>query len=68
MAAISDIPVTPMSESMHISSIVLLDAENVGVAVGISLLSRIQAEIHIMSLVLPVTGRHLWFNTYPDVG
>ena len=45
MAAIFDLPVTPTSESIYNSSTVLLDPENVGVAVGISLLSLIQAEI-----------------------
>ena len=45
MAAMSDIPVTLMSESIHTSYIGLLDPENVGIAVGISLLSYTKAEI-----------------------
>ena len=45
MAAIFNLPLTPMSESVHISPVVLLDTENVGVAFGISLLTCIEAEI-----------------------
>jgi len=39
-----------------------------GVAVRISLLSCIRAEIYVMSYPLPVNGRHLRFTTYPDIG
>ena len=45
MAAIFDLPVTPTSQSIYNSFTVLLDPENVGVAVGILLLSLLQAEI-----------------------
>ena len=45
MAALFDLPVTPMSESVHTSAVVLADPENVGVAFGILLLSCIVAEI-----------------------
>ena len=45
MAAIFDLPATPIVESVYNSSTVLLDPENVGVAAGVSLLSHIQAEI-----------------------
>ena len=45
MAAILDLSLTPMSESVQISLAVLLDPENVGLAFGISLLSFIEAEI-----------------------
>ena len=41
-------------EYVHASLIMLLDHENVGVAVGISLLSYIQAEIYVIAYVLPV--------------
>jgi len=49
---------------------VLLDIENIGIyyipiAVGISLLTPIQAEIYVISYTLPVTGRHLWYITHP---
>ena len=43
----------------HISPTVLLDPKNVGVAVGISLLSRIQAEIYAIPYVLPVYDSHV---------
>jgi len=46
MAAIFDLTVTPTSEGIRTSPTVLLDPENEGVAVGISLLSYIQAEIY----------------------
>jgi len=36
------------------------------IAVGISLLSRIQAEIYVIQYSLAVTGCHLWFLTCPD--
>ena len=52
MAAIFDLPVTPTSKILYISSSVLLDPENVGVAVGISLLSCIQAEIFVMHMLV----------------
>ena len=45
MAAMFGLPVSPMSESIRTSFILLLDPENVGVAFGISLLYYIQVEI-----------------------
>jgi len=39
---------------------------NIGIAVEISLLFRIQAEINIISNLLPITGRHLWFSIHSD--
>ena len=45
MAAIFDLPVTATSESVHTSPAVLLDPDNVGVAVGITSQSSIEAEI-----------------------
>jgi hypothetical protein len=47
------------SEIIHTIPIVLLDPENVEVAVGISLLSFIQAEINVIAYVLPVNGGHV---------
>ena len=42
------------------SGIALLpDPENKGLAVGISLLSCMEAEIYVMSFQFPVFGRHL---------
>ena len=45
MAAIFDLPLTPMSESVQASSAVLADLTKVGVAFGILLLSCVEAEI-----------------------
>jgi len=59
MAAIFDVRYTQTSEYIHTSLVVLPDPENMGVAVGISLLSCIPAEIHVFSYVLPVNGRNL---------
>ena len=56
MAVMFDLPVIPMSESIHTSIVVLLDPKIVGVAVRISLLSYIQAEIYEIAYVLPVNG------------
>jgi hypothetical protein len=42
MAVILDLPVTPTSESIHSSLIVLMDAENVDEAVGLPLLATVQ--------------------------
>ena len=39
-----------------------------GMAVGISLLSCKEAEIYVMSFLLPVNSRHLRFSTYPEIG
>ena len=50
------------------SPVLLPDPKNMGIAVGMSLLSCIEAEICIISYLLPVDGCHLRFPTYPDVG
>jgi len=54
MAAIFDLLVTVTLESIRISYSVLLDPENVVVAIGISLLSCLEAEIFVFAYVLPV--------------
>ena len=36
---------------MPLSSIETLDPENIGVALGISLLSRVQAELHVFNFI-----------------
>jgi hypothetical protein len=41
------------------SPAVLLDPKNMGMGLGISLLSCIQAEIFVNLCLLPVTGHHL---------
>jgi len=38
---------------------VMPDLENMGIAVGISLLLCIEAEIYAISYILPVVGSHL---------
>jgi len=44
----------------HSSEVIMLpNPGNVGVAVGILLLSCIRAETYVMSYLLPVNGRHL---------
>ena len=68
MAAIFDFPLIRTLGSLPSSLVVLPDRENMGIAVGISLLSRIRAEIYVISYLLPVNGRHRGFPTYPDVG
>ena len=62
-----NLPVTPTSESIHTGIIVLLDPNNVRVAVGISLLSYIQAEIYDISYVLPVNGGYVLVIRHPDL-
>jgi len=46
---------------------VLLDHVNMGVAVGISLLSCLRTELYVISYPLLVNGRHVCFTTYPDI-
>jgi hypothetical protein len=45
MAAFFDLSLTPTSHSIHACPIVIFDSEYVGVTVGISLLSSMQADI-----------------------
>jgi len=54
-------------DSIPSSLYLLRNPENMGVAVGFSLLSCIRAEIYVISDPLPVSGRHLCFTTYPDI-
>jgi len=53
MVAIFDLLVTLTSQSIRISSSVLRDPENVGIAVRISSLSCIQAYIFVIAYLLP---------------
>jgi len=46
----------------------LPDPKNIGMAVGISLVSCIHAAIYVISYPHPVTGRHLYYTTSPDIG
>jgi len=40
----------------------LPDLENIGIAVEISLLSCMEAEIYVISYLLPVNGSHFYFS------
>ena len=59
MAVIFDVRHTQTSYSIPTSLSVLPDPENMGVAVGISLLSCIESEIYVTPYLLPVNGHHL---------
>ena len=65
MVAILDFRLIQTLDSFLISFFVLPDIENVGIALEISLLSRVKAEIYVILVLLPVDGRHLSFPTYP---
>ena len=58
MAAIVNLPLIPISESVHTSSAVLADLENVDVAFGILLLSCIGDEILRYFMVTYGIGGH----------
>ena len=59
MAAIFDFRHAQTSDSITTSLFVLPDPENMDIALEISLLLCIEAEIYVMSFLLPVNGRHL---------
>jgi len=54
----TNLPQTLTWKSIRIP-VMMLDAKNINIAVGISLLSHMQAEIYVISYPLPVTDRHL---------
>jgi len=56
-----------MGQHSHSSLYVLYDPGYMGVAVGISLLSCMRAEIYVISYPFPVSCRHVCFTTYPDI-
>ena len=58
MAAIFDFSLIQTSDSLRSSLVLLSDPENMVIAVEISLLSCIAAEIYVMSYLLPVNCRH----------
>ena len=62
MTAIFDFRHTRTSDCIPISLSVLPDRENMGIAVGISLLSCMRAEIYVIFCLLPVNSRHLDFR------
>jgi len=68
MAAIFDFMLHMNSDSTSTSQGVLPDLKNSDIVVEMSLISRIQAEIYVLSYALPVHGGHFWFVTYAEVG
>ena len=58
MAAIFDFRHFLTSDSLLTSLSVLPDPENMGIALEIALLTCIEAEIYVISSLLPVIGRH----------
>jgi len=58
-ATIFDFSLTPTHGSVQVSPVLLPDLETIGIAVGMSLLSCLQAEIYVISYPHPVSSRHL---------
>ena len=67
MAAIFDFQQTQTSDTLQICLSVLADPQNMGIAIGISLLSCIETEEYVIAYVLPVNGGHVWITSHPDV-
>ena len=61
MAAIFDFRRAQTLDNTPTSLFVLPDPENIGIAVGISLLSWLKAEIYVISYLLPVLNRHIGY-------
>ena len=61
MAAIFDFRHTQSSDSISTSLSVLSEPEKMGIAVGISLLLWLKAEIYVISFLLPVLSRHFGY-------
>ena len=60
MAAISDVPHTRASNSIHTSPVMLPDPENMGLAVESTLLaSDISIQAEVFSCTIPVIGVYL---------
>ena len=68
MYAVFDFSQVHTSSSLRSSLVLLPDPENMDGAVGTSLLSCIEAEIYVMSFLLPVKDHHLRFTTHPNIG
>jgi hypothetical protein len=68
LAAIFDISLIRTWGSVRGSLVVLPDLENMGLAVGISFLLCIEAEIHVIFYLLPVDNSHLTIYSHPDLG
>jgi len=61
-----NISLTLTYDSLQTSAVMLLDPENIGMTIGITLLSYIQAEIYDISYPLQVAGRHHTKLFYPN--
>jgi len=48
-----------LRNNVYLCLVTMHDRINIGIAVGISLLSCVQAELQVISYPLPVTSRHL---------
>jgi len=57
--AICNFLINLTNRSVRISPVVLLDIENIGIAVGMLLRSCVQAELYVISYLFPVSGHHL---------
>jgi len=68
MSAIFDFSCFQTWHIMRSGLIRLPDLENMGIAIGIPLLSCIEAEIYVISYLLPINGSHFWFLTDPNIG
>jgi len=60
----SNPPQTTTQKSIRISAVMMLDAKNVSIAVEISLLSRIQAEIYVIPFPLPLQAAMINYSTW----
>ena len=67
VATILDVRRPLTSDSSSNSILELLDLESIGVAVGISMLSGLQAEFYVSPYPIPVNGRHLSFPTSTNI-
>jgi len=56
------------SDSLRSSLVVSPYLKNMGITVGISFLSCIEAEVCVISNLLPVNGSNLWFISYSYIG
>jgi len=54
-AAIFDILLTLTKDGIRTSAVMLLDLKNIGIAVGIVLISCVKAEIYVISYLLNLT-------------
>ena len=67
VTAIFDFQHTQTSDSITICLSVFLDPENTSIAIEISLLLCVRAEIYVISYLFPFNGRQLQFLTCPGL-